>query len=379
MNITKKARAAVARTIGQPWTIEDVVVGPPREDEVLVRMAGCGICHTDTSCRDGHFPAPLPLVLGHEGSGVVEAVGSKVTRVKAGDHVVLSFDSCGQCHNCASHRPSYCHDFYPRNLSGVRRTDGTTPVTQNGAPLNAAFFSQSSFATWAIAREVNTIVVDKSLPLEILGPLGCGVQTGAGAAVNALAMRPGESLAIFGGGAVGLSALLGARAVDAGVVIVVEPNAARRQLAIDLGANHAIDPRATPDVLASIKALTGGGVHYTLDTTGIPSVISVAIEALMPNGMCGLLGVPPPDASVPANLMSMLVRGVGVKYIVEGDADPQEFIPRMTEWFKAGRFPFDRLVGRFPFESINEAAQASLRGEVVKPVLLFPNLSSTES
>lgn len=365
-----KARAAVVRTVNTPWAIEDVEVSAPREDEVLVRMVGTGICHTDISCKDGHFPVPMPIVLGHEGAGVVEKVGAKVSRVKVGDHVVLSFDSCGHCHNCDEHKPSYCFDFYPRNLAG-KRADGSATVTSKGEDLNALFFCQSSFATYAIAREINTVVVDKSLPLDLMGPLGCGIQTGAGAAVNSLGIKAGESLVIFGGGAVGLSALLGARAVDAGTVIVVEPNAGRGKVALELGATHHINPKETADVLAKIKELCGG-VNYALDTTGIPAVIAVGVEALLPNGMLGLLGVPSsPEATVPANMMSMLVRGVGVKYIVEGDADPQEFIPRMAAWYKAGRFPFDRLVKKFPFEQINEAAKASLSGEVIKPVVVF--------
>jgi Zn-dependent alcohol dehydrogenase len=370
MSSGTKARAAIVRKTGAPWIIEDVEVASPRDDEVLVRMVGTGICHTDIACRDG-FPVPMPIVLGHEGSGVVEAVGSKVSRVKVGDHVVLSFDSCGQCRNCADHQPAYCFDFYPRNLAGVRRSDGSSTVTQNGEALNAVFFCQSSFATYAVAREVNTVSVDKTLPLEILGPLGCGVQTGAGASVNALAMRKGDSLAIFGGGAVGLSAMLGARAVDAGTVIVVEPNVARGKLALELGATHVINPKETEDVLAKIKELTGGGVNYALDTTGIPSVITTASEALLPKGTLGLIGVPPPEATVPVNMMSMLVRGICVRYIVEGDSDPQEFIPRMAAWFKAGKFPFDRLIKKFPFDQINEAAHASETGEVIKPVLIF--------
>ncbi|MGQ0697256.1 MAG: NAD(P)-dependent alcohol dehydrogenase [Panacagrimonas sp.] len=370
MNTSTKARAAVVRTVNTPWAIEDVEISAPREDEVLVRMVGTGICHTDITCREGHFPVPMPIVLGHEGAGVVEAVGAKVTQLKAGDHVVLSFDSCGKCHNCDDHKPSYCFDFYPRNLAG-KRSDGSATVTANGEPLNALFFCQSSFATYAIAREVNTVKIDKGLPLDIMGPLGCGIQTGAGAAVNSLGVGKGDSLVIFGGGAVGLSALLGARAVDAGTVIVVEPNAGRGKLALELGATHHINPKETADVLAKIKELCGG-VNFALDTTGIPGVIAVAMEALLPNGMCGLLGVPSsPEATVPANMVSMLIRGVGVKYIVEGDADPQEFIPRMAGWYQAGKFPFDKLVKKFPFEQINEAAAASLSGEVIKPVLVF--------
>jgi Zn-dependent alcohol dehydrogenase len=169
---------------------------------------------------------------------------------------------------------------------------------------------------------------------------------------------------------VGLSALLGARVMGAGTVIVVEPNPARGKLALELGATHVINPKETTDVLAKIREFIPG-VNYALDTTGIPSVIAVGVEALLPRGVMGLLGVPPPEATVPANMMSMLVRGITVRYIVEGDADPQEFVPRMAGWFKAGKFPFDRLVKKFPFKEINEAAHASETGEVIKPVLVF--------
>lgn len=365
-----KARAAVVRKTNGPFVIEDVEIGPPREDEVLVRMVATGICHTDLVCRDG-FPVPMPIVLGHEGAGIVQQVGAKVKNVKPGDHVILSFNSCGHCRNCEKHQPAYCFNFLAYNFASARPEDGSSPISQNGEKISSLFFGQSSFATYAIAREVNTVPIAKELPLDIMGPLGCGIQTGAGAAVNSLKVGKGDSLAIFGGGAVGLSALLGARAVDAGTVVVVEPNAARRALALELGASHVINPKETADVLGKLKELTGGGVNYAIDTTGIPAVIGVAVETLLPNGMLGLIGVPPPDATLPANLMSMLVRGVGAKYIVEGDADPQEFIPRMVGWYQAGKFPFDRLIKKFPFEQINEAAHATETGQVIKPVVVF--------
>lgn len=367
---TLDARAALVRKVGGPFTVETIQVAAPREAEVRVRIVGAGMCHTDLVARDG-FPVPMPIVLGHEGAGVVEAVGSKVTRVKPGDHVVLSFNSCDVCPSCSKHQPAYCYNFLANNFSGVRPADGSTALSQNGATVHANFFGQSSFATVAVAHERNTVKVDKSLPLEILGPLGCGIQTGAGAVANSLRLKKGESLAIFGGGAVGLSALLGARAVEAGTVIVVEPNPGRGKLALELGATHVINPKETPDVLAKIKELSGGGVTHAVDTTGIPAVVAVAVETMLPNGMLGLIAVPPPDAMLPANMMSMLVRGVGVKYITEGDADPQEFIPRMLGWYKAGKFPFDRLIRKFPFEQINEAAHASEKGDAIKPVLVF--------
>lgn len=365
-----KATAALVREVGQPFHVEEIDVAAPRGSEVLVRMVGVGMCHTDLVARDG-FPVPMPIVLGHEGAGVVEAVGPDVKNISIGDHVVLSFASCAACANCDDHQPAYCHNFLAQNFAGVRLDDGSSPLSQDGAVVHGNFFGQSSFASHAIAQERNTVKIDKSLPLAIMGPLGCGVQTGAGAAVNSVGLKPGQSLAIFGGGAVGLSALLGARAVGAGIVIVIEPNVERGKLAIELGASHVINPKECDDVLARIKELSGGAVNHALDTTGIPDVIAVAVESTGSRGVVGLIGVPPPEAALPANLMSLLVRGTIIKYITEGDADPQRFIPQMIDWYKAGKFPFDRLVKTFPFGQINEAAHASETGEAVKPVLVF--------
>jgi Zn-dependent alcohol dehydrogenase len=364
------ASAAVVRQVGGAFGIESVEVAAPRADEVRVRIVATGMCHTDLVARDG-FPVPMPIVLGHEGAGVVESVGSAVTRIKPGDHVVLSFDYCAECPSCKTQSPAYCYNFLAHNFSGIRPVDASSPLSQSGATIHGNFFGQSSFSTYAIAHERNTVKIDKGLPLELLGPLGCGIQTGAGAVVNSLGLKRGESLTIFGGGAVGLSALLGARAVEAGMVIVMEPNESRRALALELGATHVVNPKEEADVLAKIKELSGGGVRHALDTTGIPAVVGTAVETMLPNGMLGLVAVPPPDAMLPANMMSMLVRGVGVKYITEGDADPQAFIPRMIGWFQAGKFPFDRLITKFPFAQINEAAKASETGAAIKPVLLF--------
>jgi len=366
-----KATAAIIRNVGGPFLIEDVEVQSPIGAEVLVRVVGVGMCHTDLVARDG-FPVPMPIVLGHEGSGIVEAVGPDVKGLTVGDHVVLSFDSCAACATCDEHLPAYCHNFLAYNFAGVRLADGSTSLSKGDEVIHGNFFGQSSFASFAIAHERNTVKVDKDLPLEILGPLGCGVQTGAGAAVLSVGLKPGQSLAIFGGGAVGLSALLGARAVGAGTVIVIEPNAERGKLALELGASHVINPKECDDVLTKVKELGGGaGVNHALDTTGIPDVIAIAVETMTANGMLGLIAVPPPEAMLPANMMSMLVRGVGVKYITEGDADPQTFIPQMLEWYKAGKFPFDKLIKTFPFAQINEAAHASETGQAIKPVLLL--------
>jgi aryl-alcohol dehydrogenase len=364
----RKARAALVRQPQTALVLEDIDVASPLGDEVLVRMVASGICHTDVVCRDG-FPVPMPIVLGHEGAGVIEAVGPKVKHLAVGDHVLLSFNSCGACANCQSHEPAYCHQFLGLNFGGVR-TEGASALSQNGNAIHGAFFGQSSFSTLAIAREVNAVKVDKSLPLGILAPLGCGVQTGAGAVMNSLKVRAGRSIAIFGCGAVGLSAVMAAKVVGASVIVAVEPNPARRALALELGATHTIDPNQG-DVVAALKAVGGGGVDYALDTSGIPAVAKSAVDALLPNGMLGLIGIPPPDAPMPMSIMDLYMRGLGVKCIVEGDADPQTFIPQLVALYQAGKLPVDKLIKQFPFDQINAAFTAATDGSVVKPVVLF--------
>jgi Zn-dependent alcohol dehydrogenase len=367
----RQARAAIARTQRAAMTIETVDVAAPRDDEVLVRLVATGVCHTDIVCRDA-FPVPMPIVLGHEGAGIVEAVGAKVSNLTVGDHVIFSFNSCGACSNCQSHEPAYCHQFLGLNFGGVLLEDGSSPLSQNGTLVHGNFFGQSSFSTLAIARAKNAVKVDPSLPLELLGPLGCGIQTGAGAVMNSLKVRAGRSIVIFGAGAVGMSAVMAAKVVGASAVILVEPNAARRALATELGATATIDPRDGSDTVAAIRAASGGaGVDYALDTTGIPAVMTTASEVLLPNGQLGLIGIPPPDAMVPLNIMSIYARGLSLKCIVEGDSDPQVFIPQLIALYKSGKLPFDRLIKKFPFDQINEAMAASESGDVIKPVVIF--------
>lgn len=367
----RSVRAALVRQVGAPFALEELQIAEPMPGEVLVRLAGTGICHTDLVVRDG-FPAPLPIVLGHEGAGRVEAVGAGVTHLKVGDAVVMSFAHCGGCPNCARHEPAYCYQFFPLNFAGQRLENGSTPLRKGDETIHGHFFDQSSFASLAIAKAASVVKIDASgLPLELMGPLGCGVQTGAGAVFNSLGMEKGQSLVVFGGGAVGLSAVMAARCIGAAPIVVVEPQAGRRALATELGATHCIDPRATDKVVDAVKAACGGGAMRALDTTGIPAVIGQAAETLLPNGLLGLLGASPMDATLPVNIMSMIIRGIGIKAILEGDSNPQELIPRLVGLYREGRFPFDKLIRTFPFERINEATKASEDGSVVKPVVTF--------
>ena len=236
------------------------------------------------------------------------------------------------------------------------RTDSSYTVTEQGADISANFFGQSSFATYALTHESNTVKVDKSLPIELLGPLGCGIQTGAGSIINAMACKQGSSIAIYGGGSVGLSAVLGAVVQKCATIILVEPMESRRRLALSLGATHTIDP-TTDDVATSIRDICEAGVNYGLDSTGISQVIEAAIASLA--------GSAQPSFDPNAMLEGKTIRG-----IVEGEVDPLVFIPTLLEHYKNGNFPFDRLITTYPFDQINEAIDAQHRGECVKPVLV---------
>jgi Zn-dependent alcohol dehydrogenase len=362
-----EATAAIARGPSEPLTFEQVTLEPPRKDEVLVKVVASGVCHTDLVCQQQDLPVPLPIVLGHEGAGIVIETGDAVEGLSPGDHVVLSFNSCGGCPSCKGQLPSYCYSFVENNLSGCRG-DGSGTMVQSGEHVNANFFGQSSFSTMALTNVRNTVKVSKSLPLETLAPLGCGIQTGAGTVFNSLPVTASDSLAIFGGGAVGLSALMAAKIVGAGPIVVIEPLADRRALARELGADHVIDPFGVDDVVEEIKkAVTA--VDFSLEMTGVPDVIRQCVDVLKPLGTCALVGAAPAGAEVHLNIMDILIPGRKIVGIVEGDAEPGTFIPRLIEYYEEGIFPFDRLIHFFPFEALNEAVEAQKSGQSIKPVV----------
>ncbi len=361
-----KITAAVLRGEQSPFTLEELELADPGPRQILVRIVGVGHCHTDVLPRAAMGFGTPPIVAGHEGAGVVEAVGSAVDTVSVGDHVVLSFDSCGRCRNCREAQPSYCDTFVERNLGGPG-VDGGAPLTDaDGNPVAAWWFGQSSFATHAVVDVDNAVVVDKSLPLELLGPLGCGIQTGAGAILEALRVPPAASLVVTGTGAVGLSAIMAAKVAGAGPIIAVDLNEKRLELARELGATHTIVAGAG-DLTEQIAAVAPAGVDYGLDTTGLPAVIAAAVGALTQRGVLGMVGVPQGDLVLEPMALPVGRTLVG---IMEGDANPQTFIPTLIALWQAGRFPFDRLVETFALSEINTVEQRALAGEIIKPVLL---------
>jgi aryl-alcohol dehydrogenase len=362
-------KAAVSRGSGQDFSIENVALEDPRDDEILVEIKGVGLCHTDLLARDGFIPIAYPSVLGHEGAGVVRKVGAGVKSIRAGDHVVLTFASCGHCRRCDRAERPYCESGPPLNYGGSR-PDGTTSMTVGQERVSSHFFGQSSFASMALAYESNAIVVDKALPLELLGPLGCGVQTGAGAVMNTLGCEAGSSLLITGGGSLGLTAVLAARLQGCATIIVSEPHAARRALALELGATHAIDP-AEGNVAAAVRAIAAAGVDYAFDTTGLSAVVGDALASLGVRGVLAIAGVPPkPDSVLPVPILPLIGMGQTVKGVVEGDSEPKTFIPKLIELYRAGRFPFDKLVKIYPLDRINDAVADHHAARCVKAVLV---------
>ncbi len=360
--------AAVAKAPGADFAIETVELDDPRPDEIRVRIAAVGVCHTDLVARDGLMPFSMPAVLGHEGAGVVDAVGAAVTKVAPGDRVAITFRSCGACARCLSGDPAYCYTMPMLNYIGMR-LDGSKALHQDGVDVSSNFFGQSSFATYALAYERNVLKLPDDIPFELAAPLGCGIQTGAGGVMLALAAKRGSSILILGGGAVGLSAVMGAAIQGCATIIVVEPHAARRALALELGATHAIDPAAQADLAAAVRAIAPQGVDYAFDTTGRPEILTATMACLAPKGVFGIVGIPPAGTPMPGDLGTVLTFGQTVRGIIEGDSDPDAFIPQLIAHWRAGRLPLEKLVKTFPFAQINAAIAAQHHGDCVKVVL----------
>lgn len=361
-----RTSALLSRDPRAPFELAEVRVDEPLGTEILVRIAASGVCHTDLISRAAGA-ADRPVLLGHEGAGIVEAVGDAVTDVRPGDRVVLTFRHCGRCPNCLADRPAYCRRATALNNFG-RRAEGGPRVTLDGAPVLDGFFGQSSLAGYALATEDNTVVVEPETDLALAAPLGCGFQTGAGAVLNVLAPAPGAQLVIYGAGAVGMAALLAARALDDVAITVVETSAARRALALELGAQAALDPAET-DIPPAVRDLTGGGATHALETTGIPAVLGGAVAALATGATVVAVGLG--QGVPPVDLGDLVLNGKSIRGCLEGDSIPQVFIPRLLRWHREGRLPLERLVTTFPYAEIEAALAAQRAGEVVKPVLTW--------
>jgi aryl-alcohol dehydrogenase len=364
-----KIRAAVLDAPHSPFEIEELELDAPRDNEVLVRIVATGICHTDLAVVEQDLPAPTPIVLGHEGAGVVERVGSKVTHVEPGDHVVLTYPYCGECSKCDAGRPWFCEQLLSLSLAGVRADGSPTVMPIDGQRhdrMCAGFFGQSSFATHAIAYANNTVKVPKEAPLEAMAPLGCGIQTGAGTVLNVLKPAAGSSIAVFGCGAVGLAAIMAAKLADCATIMAIDRVASRLELARELGATHVIDTNSA-DASETLTAI--GGVDFSVEASGNSQLLEIAIGAVKPfGGICAMLGVPKAGSRIVLDHAHLLYGRV-VTGITQGESRPQEFIPRLAELYLDGRLPVDKLIRTYDLGQINAAAAESVSGRTVKAIL----------
>ena len=361
-----KIQAAVVHEAGQPFQIEEVELAGPKDGEILVKIVDSGVCHTDEVSQTQIIPVPLPAVFGHEGCGIVEEVGEGVKEFKKGDRVGFSFGFCNHCENCLSAHQHACMNFNEINFGGVM-ADGTKRLSQNGVELSA-FFGQSSFATYAVVHENSAIKVeDEEIDLALVGPLGCGIQTGAGAVLNRLRPAFGSSIAVFGCGTVGMSAIMAAKIAGCDKIVAVGGNAKSLELALELGATHTINRRECEDIVKAVRDLTGGGAHYSIDTTGVGDFVKKALASVRFMGTCVVLGATGDlTINVQEELMGDAKSLIGV---VEGDSIPKLFIPKLLEYYKKGQFPFDRLIQFYDFKDINQAFEDSHNGKVIKAVL----------
>jgi aryl-alcohol dehydrogenase len=358
-------QAALIRDVGDDFALVPVSLPAVGDDEVRVRIVATGICHTDLIVRDGKIPhVPMPAILGHEGAGVIEEVGADVTDLEVGDHVVLSFAFCGSCRHCADGRPADCDKFFVANF-----LDGEARAHLSGEedmPVNGGFFNQSSFATHSIAKARHAVRVPRDLPLSVLAPLGCGIITGAGTVLNHMRAGPGNSIAVFGVGAVGLSAVMAAKLVGCSTIIAIDRNEERLNLARELGATDILTS-LDGDVLGKIREMLPAGADFVLDTTGVPPVVVQALGVVNRRGSVVLVaGTPGEKITLD---MSVLLSGASIQMVAEGASVPRDFIPRLIEHYRAGRFPFDRLIRFYDFHDINQAAKDSITGKAIKPVL----------
>lgn len=363
-------QAAVVDGPGAPFVIQEVELGEPRPTEVLVRMTAAGLCHTDLTVAAGHIPFPLPGVLGHEGTGVVEAVGGAVTRVVPGDTVVLTFTSCGHCPSCRSAHPAYCTTWIPQNLIGGKRADGTSAISRAGQQLGGRFFGQSSFARHAIVDERSTVKIDVDVPAELLAPLGCSIQTGTGAVWNTLRPEAGSSIAVLGVGAVGMAAIMAASLTPVRQIIAVGRTPEHLQLAEKFGATDTLNTTEV-DLAAGLRDLTGGaGVDNVVEAIGNADLLRTAIESLATRGSVAVVGAPPYGVEVSLDVHRLLP-GRRVLGVCEGDSDPEQLLPLLARLVGNGRLPIQALVREYPFEEIDTAAKDFAAGQVTKAVLRF--------
>ena len=357
------------RAVDEPLAVETVELAPPGSGEVLVRLAACGVCHSDWNVISGATPNPLPAVLGHEGAGVVEEVGEDVEAVAPGDHVVLSWlPACGRCFYCRRGRPVLCDvamaDMFRGTLPG-----GALRLSRDGEPLYHYSYL-SAFAERCVVPEGCCVRIREDAPLDVAALVGCAVMTGFGAVVNRARVEPGSAVVVFGAGGVGLSAIMGARLAGARSIVAADPIAFKRETALELGATHAVEPAAARELLRELT--DGRGADVAVDTAGVPGVVAQAYDAVRRGGTVVAVGIPPVGATADLPGPGLPREEKVVTGSFYGSCSPQADMPLLLDLFMEGRLPLDRLVTRtYRLDEVNEAFAAMNAGDVARAVIVL--------
>jgi aryl-alcohol dehydrogenase len=349
-------------------TIEQFDLGEPAPGEIAVRIAAAGICRTDLHIRDGEYPIPdFPVVPGHEGAGVVTAIGSAVADVEIGDHVLLTYPFCGECPNCVRGSMAYCEHGFALSFGGTRLDGSSGWRRGDGTRVAGHIFQQSSFASHTLAAASSAVVLDRDLPLDLAPAFGCGVSTGAGSVLNVMDVRADSRLAILGAGTVGLAAVMMARHLGVRQIIAVDTNPGRLETARELGATDTADGsgRGARD---AIQRLTGRGADYIFDTTGHPGVVASALDSLAMTGTVVIAGAAPAGTRTSLD-MNALLNGRAVRGTIQGDAEARRLVPQLIGLYQQGRFPVGKIVSNYRFAEIQRAITDMETGRVIKPVL----------
>ncbi|KAF9883041.1 hypothetical protein FE257_004295 [Aspergillus nanangensis] len=367
-----ETEALVAPRLREPLEFQTILQEQPRDYEAIVEIHAVGICHAEVSCMEGKIPVHFPCILGHEGAGVIVKAGNLVESVKVGDHVVLSYSFCGSCKMCIGGSPAYCIHNTSLYFGGTRLDGSHSASSPDGKPIFSSFFGQSSFARAALVHESCLVKVEKDIPLELLAPLGCGIQTGAGAIINTLDVQKGDSVVIFGVGAVGMASIMGARIQQAAIIIAVDIVHGRLELARDLGATDIIQGPTNALVATVREICDGGGAAYAIDTTGRIEIIEQMLDCLQVKGTALSIGSPARESRVPVNVFSHIVHGRRYIGCNQGDSVAKKMIPYLVQQYKNGTLPIDKIVEKYDINDFQRAMDDMKSGKTIKPVLMWP-------
>ncbi len=367
--MSKTIKAAVLYEPNTPLKIEKVTLDEPQNNEVLVKIVATGLCHSDLHFMKGEMPVPMPVVPGHEGSGIVEKVGPGVTLLQPGDHVVMMVSfSCGKCRYCVAGKPTLCVENLP--IMSTATLPGGAKRLHKGKDELHHMFGLASYAEYTVVHERSCVKVQEDAPLDVVCLLGCGTSTGIGAAINTTGLKAGESIAIYGCGGVGLSAVMGAKLAGAGKIIAIDTLENKLAMAKKLGADYLVNA-SQDDPVAKVMELTGGGVDYALECIGNVNVMNQAFTSIRYGGKLIVVGMAPLGTALGIATYEFLL-GKGVTGTVQGDINPQIDVPRYIDLFMAGKLPIDKLITRtYVLDEINEAFEALEKGQVIRSVIKF--------